>query len=112
LGVERGAAPFLTLRFCQSERRIRVQDTAGLLSLPSRAGLGPHRGNAQVVRGRLGVVSTLTMSGSGGILAGGGHGWGGCSSAAALAGVQLAVRWLKCPEDPTSPSLSGPRPLN
>lgn len=71
LGMERGTAPFLMFRFCESERRVRVQGMTNLLPLPlMRAGLGPHRSDTGVLRGRLGVLPTSSLPGCGRILAG------------------------------------------
>lgn len=105
-------APFLTPRFCQTERRVRFQCAAHCSSPQIRAGLGPHRGDAGVVGGRMRVMPTPSLPGCGGILARGGHGRGDFTPDAVLGGgMMVTMNQLECPEDPTPQPLPRPRPL-
>lgn len=92
-------APFLTPRFCQTERKVRVQRTARCSPSPSSRQVGgPHRGDAGVVGGGVGIVPTPSLLGCSGILTGGGHGWGDFTPDAVLGGgVEVTV---KGPERP------------
>lgn len=59
---------------------------------------GPHRGDAGVVGGGVGIVPTPSLLGCSGILTGGGHGWGDFTPDAVLGGgVEVTV---KGPERP------------
>lgn len=104
-------ALFLTPRFCQTERRVRVQCTARCSPSPSSPVGGPHRGDAGVVGGRVGIVPTPSLLGCGGILTGGGHGWGDFTPDAVLGGgVEVTVKGPERPEDPTYQPIPDPAP--
>ena len=59
----------------------------------------------------MGIVPIPSLLGCGGILTGGGHGWGDFTPDAVLGGgVEVMVKGPERPEDPTYQPLSDPAP--